>query len=111
MLDDIAVNATLALSATQPISGAQLAINQRLELKRVGAERTAAFDGLITDYVRALRVPARLQATASSAALTHVEDFAAIAEARRDLRLILAFSASFGASGAGRRLFVPIVSK
>ncbi len=114
LIDDTAVLATFALSATQPISGAQLAINQRLVLEQVGVARSDAFEALVSDYVRAIGTPAGLlsaQSASSSAAMRHSEDFATIADARRDLQLVLLFSMSGGASGAGRRLFIPVVSR
>lgn len=109
LVDDVTAHTTYALSATQPISGAELAVNQRLVLARAGAERVGAVDAIITAYVRALGTSTAL--TSAPANPTHVEDFAAIADARRDLRLALLFSASSGTTGAGQRVFIPVVSR
>ncbi len=108
--DDVAINATFALSATQSISDAQILINPRQVLLQSNSERVAALGELITSYVRAMGVvPATLGAQTADAdrGPAHVEDFTAIADARRDLRLVLAFSAP----NAGRRLFLAVVSR
>lgn len=110
LLDDVVINATFALSATQPISGLQLAVNQRLALQLAGAERATALRELLEGYVRqASPVTGAAARAAASSDMTqvYVEHFTAIADARRDLRLVLAFSTP----GAGRRLFLPVVSR
>jgi hypothetical protein len=95
------------VSATQPISGTKLAINQRLQLVRDGTERLSAFDALLARYVRTRNNQSDLFGSQAGAAQAYREDFSAIADARRDLRLALAFSTV----DTGRRVYIPADSR
>jgi hypothetical protein len=109
LVDDLTLNTSFALSATQPISGTQLAVNQRMVLHNVGTERVTALGELLTAYARAMSTARATAArtAASASTLMHEEDFAAITEARRDLQLALAFSAT----DMPRRVLLPLVSR
>ena len=109
LLDDAAITMTFALSVTQPISDVQLAVNQRLALEQAGVERAAVLGELLASYMQPVSVTAEQAAPGIS--LAHVTEFVVIVDARRDLRLARAFSIAGGAGGAGRRMFIPVVSK
>jgi hypothetical protein len=75
LVDDNQVIATYALSAAQPISGANLLVNPRLVIGQIADQRRAVFSGLVDQYLNAI--------TAKS----YVEASDYVANTRRDLDL------------------------
>lgn len=73
LMDDSQIAATYALSATQPITGANLMVNPRLVIGQAADQRRLAFTGLIDRYLDAIT------------ARTHVEASDSIANTRRAL--------------------------
>ncbi len=75
LIGDSQIVQSYALSTTQPITGANIMINQRLVIGQKVDQRKAAFAGLINHYLDAITTK------------THVEDLDYIANARRELDL------------------------
>ncbi len=100
VIDREQVQAAFTLSATQPISGAALLVNPRVQLAILGERRNAAL------RERGLR---QLSAIGTN---THTEFVSVIADTRQTLRMAMLemeTPADPGGAALGRRVFAPIV--